>query len=435
MPNPPTDQRAPTPPPDWRPGEIPAPDQSVDAPCPGPAQGRERPRHRYRRALAVGALAAAAVALPAGASYYHALTKPGEDSTQARSVEWLRDMHLGFAVDRIEQTYYDHTQPALGGEVDPSLYTTTPTPTAPAAQPRRPPSGQPSSTTPTTAPHLPIPTPMATPTNTPFPGEGDWTAVRPGPDGTAPVYITRIRPNAKVTSLVDFVAWIDPTRASLQLFPGTDLPGGTWTTPPAVPADRWSSLLLASNGGFRMDGSRGGFYAEGRAAVPLRSGAASLVFYPDGTATVAQWGRDVGAGDLSQIDSVRQNLELLVDNGQPVPGIDTKDWGALIRNSAYVWRSGYGVTAAGAIIYVGGPGLTPRDLANTLIAAGAVRGMQGDINPDWVTANIYRTDPATGQCHGTPGLNLPFERGGMKKSGDRYLSTDTRDFVAVFSRG
>jgi hypothetical protein len=345
-------------------------------------------------------------------------------------VEWLRDMHLGFAVDRIEQSYYDHTQPPLGGEVDPSIYS-TPTPAAPAAEPPR----SSSSATPTTAVHLPMPTPMATPAATPFPGEGDWTAVRPGPDGTAPVYITRVRPNASVTSLVDFVAWIDPTQASLQLFPGTDLPGGTWATPPAVPSDRCSNLLLASNGGFRMDGSRGGFYAEGRAAVPLRSGAASLVFYPDGTATVAQWDRDVGAGDLPQIAAVRQNLELLVDNGQPVPDIDTKDWGALLRNSAYVWRSGYGVTAAGAIVYVGGPGLTPRDLANTLIAAGAVRGMQGDINPDWVTANLYRTDPATGQCHGTPGLNLPFDRGGMKKSGDRYLRSDSRDFVGVFSRG
>ncbi len=420
------DQAAPTPPPSFQPGEpIAGSAQPTDTATAGPRH------HRRRRALIAAAAVVSVLALPVGTSYARALTKPGADTTQARTVEWLRDMHLGFAVDRMERTYYDRSQPPLGGTVDPSLY--APASPPPAPTPRSTAAAS-SSVTSTTRPHLPAPGPMVTPAPTPFPGEGTWTPVRPGADGVAAVYVTKVRPNASVTSLVDFVAWIDPQRASLQLFPGTDLPGGSWSTPPYVDAGSCSKLLLASNGGFRMDGSRGGFYADGREAVPLRDGAASLVFYPDGTATVAQWGRDVGPGDLVHIASVRQNLDLLVDHGQPVPHLDEKDWGALLRNTAFVWRSGYGVTATGAIVYVGGPGLTPRDLANTLIAAGAVRAMQGDINPDWVTANLYTADPLTGQCHGTPGLNLPFARGGMTKPGDRYLSTDSRDFVGVFTR-
>jgi hypothetical protein len=43
---------------------------------------------------------------------------------------------------------------------------------------------------------------------------------------------------------------------------------------------------------------------------------------------------------------VRQNLDLLVDNGQPVPGLnatDTTQWGATLGNEANVRRSGLGV--------------------------------------------------------------------------------------------
>ncbi len=70
--------------------------------------------------------------------------------------------------------------------------------------------------------------------------------------------------------------------------------------------------------------------------------------------------------------------------------------------------------------------ITPLDLADALIAAGAVRGMQLDINPDWVGFNSYDVGPdnvAHGNgLYGATGAN-------------RYLSPDGRDFVAVFVRG
>ena len=45
---------------------------------------------------------------------------------------------------------------------------------------------------------------------------------------------------------------------------------------------------------------------------------------------------------------VRQNLDLIVDDGRPVPGLnanDTTKWGFTLKNHVYVWRSGVGVTA------------------------------------------------------------------------------------------
>ena len=64
--------------------------------------------------------------------------------------------------------------------------------------------------------------------------------------------------------------------------------------------------------------------------------------------------------------SVRQNLDLIVQNGQPVPGLnsqDTTQWGLTLGNQVFVWRSALGVTADGALVYVGGPGLNITDLA------------------------------------------------------------------------
>ena len=43
------------------------------------------------------------------------------------------------------------------------------------------------------------------------------------------------------------------------------------------------------------------------------------------------------------------------------------------------------MTAAGDLVYVGGPDLDPASLARLLIAAGAVRAMELDINPEWVS--------------------------------------------------
>jgi len=58
----------------------------------------------------------------------------------------------------------------------------------------------------------------------------------------------------------------------------------------------------------------------------------------------------------SDVVAVRQNLNLLVDNGKPVSGLnanDTTKWGNTLGNQVYVSRSGIGVTGDGALVYVG----------------------------------------------------------------------------------
>jgi hypothetical protein len=119
--------------------------------------------------------------------------------------------------------------------------------------------------------------------------------------------------------------------------------------------------------------------------------------------------------------SVRQNLGLLVDGGANLSGAGS--WGATLGGVVYTWRSGVGVDATGNLLYGGGPGLDARSLAQVLIQAGAVRAMELDINPQWVSFSYY-TGPASGTDL------VP----GMVYGPSHWLSGSSRDFIAVFTR-
>jgi hypothetical protein len=104
----------------------------------------------------------------------------------------------------------------------------------------------------------------------------------------------------------------------------------------------------------------------------------------------------------------------------------TNKWGKTIGNKFYVWRSGLGVTATGKLVYVAGPALSTRTLAELLQRAGAVRAMELDINADWVSGMWYVHGPAGAVPHK---LNPDASR-----PANRYFSVSSRDFVAVSVR-
>lgn len=394
-------------------------------------------RHRILTGVAIVLLP---FVLYLSATFARAMTKPGQESRDARAVQWARDSGFGFAIDFVEEKYYSQNQPESGGVpqqgIGPGVGGGGPISTPSTEEPEDG-EGEPTSTSTTKAlrPHTPLPTKMPTPAAEPLPQEGEWFPAGPDlGDGLHSVYTTKVRPNAEKTSLLVFVAWIDPKLSDIRLYPGNELPGGQWSLPSYVTEAECPNLVFAGNGGFRFEIPRTGYWSEGRNSnYPLRNDAASLVIKKDGSVDVVLWGRELGDADLGDIASVRQNLNILVDDGKPNVAIDSLDWGALLPNSYFVWRSAYGVTKDGALVYVGGPGLTPRNLADTLINAGAVRGLQMDINPEWVTGNLYTVN-AQGACEGTRGLDATEDKGGMRKPGDRYLSLDTRDFVAVFAK-
>ena len=217
---------------------------------------------------------------------------------------------------------------------------------------------------------------MVSPADTAVPGEGQWTAVGPSVNGVPGMYTTQVRPDAVHTSYLELAVWMDPKILRFALHPGTDVPGGSWTTPPSVPkAERRARGPV--QWWFPDAGRKGGLYLDGKEAKPLRDGDATLVINKNGSADVVQWGRDRSRDD--NLLAARQNLALIVDGGQPAPDLDENPhdkWGVTVGNKVFVWRSGVGVTANGAVVFVGGPSLSARSLAETLSRVGAVRAMR-----------------------------------------------------------
>jgi hypothetical protein len=364
----------------------------------------------------------------------------------------MRDHRLGWVVDRAEQFWTSHHQPKIGGRPSaaiarPAIASTVPTGTAPAAEQSAttvpsaapatargpstttsPTGGGPTVTVPTNLP-LAQPAPIVSPATPAIPGEGQWAPIGPTVEGYAGAYATLVRADAVHTSILGAVVWIDPHVLALRLFPGTKTPGGPFDRPNQVPDELQASLVGAFEGGFRQADSHGGIAFAGRECYPLREGAATLAIDHEGMPTVGLWGRDFHP--LGHYDGVRQNLDLIVDNGAPVPTLDTdqnKAWGFTgPKNNTFVYRSGIGQTADGALVWVGGPGFSVKTLAETLVRAGSVRGMQLDINQEWVQFNTYVMGPA-GKVVGRKLMS------DMSHTGDRFLTVDTRDFVAIMTR-
>ena len=263
-------------------------------------------------------------------------------------------------------------------------------------------------------------------------GEGVWRPTGPLVDGAPHMFVAQFRADAVYTSQITSAVWIDPTAFSLALIPGAREPGGTWPQPANLGGPLLARAVAAFNGGFRFQDARGGFYLDGRTAVPLQVGAASIVFYQDGSADVGIWGRDVTMSP--KVVAVLQNLALLVDNGQLAPSAsygDTKLWGHTLGANTVVARSGVGITANGALVYVAGPALTSKSLAESLQRAGAVRAMTLDINPEWVTFNFFsHPNPANPDI--VTGTKL---YPGIQRSSSRYLppTAESRDFFAVLT--
>jgi hypothetical protein len=148
-------------------------------------------------------------------------------------------------------------------------------------------------------------------------------------------------------------------------------------------------LVATFNGGFKFDVGAGGFISAGRTAVPLKAGLGSIVTYTDGSTEVGAWQRGVPAAG-KKVDSVRQNLTLLIDHGRPASTVGcVLCWGATLGGVSDPARSALGVTAHGNLIWAGGEHLTVSGLANALLGARVVRAVELDINPEWVAAYLY----------------------------------------------
>jgi hypothetical protein len=381
-----------------------------------PARPRfwRRPAVKWSRR---GVLAALLVFLiVVGWSIGGALTAPGTDSTAARLAEWGRDHGLGGIVTWLEKEQYDQNQPTTGGAPKGGI------PQAQGVETTAPPANDP-----VAAKTLPAPAPIQPVAHgAPLANEGQWETVVTV-KGAPAVRVAELRPDATHTSFVAGVMWMDPNLVRGQLQPGFQDPGGKWQASDEIAKADRVSVAAVFNAGFRLNASKGGYYSEGKTVVPLQDNAASLVIDKNGVADVGSWNHEVHMS--SDTASVRQNLAMLVDNGQVAANCSSGGavWGWTLGNDAFIDRSAFGVTATGAEVYVAGPALSVCTLGKILQAAGVVRGMELDINPDWVSGAYFHDQP-TGDPQGFrlyPTQKLPPTK---------YFQPSSRDWFGWYAR-
>lgn len=390
----------------------------------GAPEGKPRKRRlrRFfrRRTVRVACALLGVAALWLSFSIGQAVTASGGGSFSSKLAEWARDHQLGVLVTFGEWLTYQ--PPKTGGK--PAFNLTVP-------------KGESVGSTPRGAHRhkaqlaADIPAALSSLAGKPLPGEGQWRVIE-SVDGEPAILSTFLRQSATYSSYVSGIVSMDPRLVKFQLHPGSEDPGpGNWgpNSDPWIPPGKRAGLLATFNSGFKIDASRGGFYLNGSTDGTLQAGDASVVYYKNGTLKIGDWGRDEQM--TPQVEGVRQNLQLIVDNGQIPSTVDENveaGWGFTLGGDYYVWRSGIGMTKDGRIIFVYGPALNVRQLATLLQHAGAVEGMQLDINPAWTSYEYYQA--AHHPSNPTPVNLLPDQDG----SPERYYYMWSRDFTAVYAR-
>jgi Phosphodiester glycosidase len=372
---------------------------------------RGRRRTRRRALLLVPSLIALLLAI----SIVGAVRTPGNEAIKAKWADWLRSHHASVLVNHMEAFYYGHQAPTKGGR--PRNLNKIPGVEANGA----------SDSPPHTRRDKPTPVPLLV--SPALPGEGQWQPTGPLLQGLPGMYIAQFRADSVYTKEITTAVWIDPTVVRVRLIPGASEPGGTWSEPPDITGPARALALAAFNGGFRFQDAHGGFYLDGRQALPLKENAASVVIDKAGHVNIGTWGHQVSMS--TSVSAVLQNLVMLVDGGKLAPDAtytDHRIWGGTLGAKTVVARSGVGVTATGALVYVAGPALTVKTLAEALQRAGAVRAMTLDLNPEWVTFNLYQHAAAN------PGIITAAKLyPQMQRPATRYLgpTRESRDFFTV----
>ena len=378
---------------------------------------RSRRRLTRRGSLVVRVIATvlAALLVVVGWSMGHALTIRGGGTVAERMAEWARSHYLGPVVTFGEWLTYQ--KPKVGGNPNVSFKNLG----GRNVQKKK---------------HyhrgiVPIiPANIGSPAGTPLPGEGVWK-LAVSVDKVPAVFKTYVRQSKTYSSYYAGIVSMDPRLLKFSLRPGTEDPGyGHWGAPMDIPSGHRLGLVATFNSGFRVASSGGGFYLHGHYDGRLVRGEASEVYLKNGRLLIGRWG--YGALHMGpNIAAVRQNLKPIVEHGQVPAAVDQNvltTWGATLGGGYNVWRSGVGVTKDGRIIFVYGPALNVRTLADLLKRAGCVTAMELDINPDWMSFMYYlaKNHPANPKP-----VNLLRSQ---LQPPDRYFYISNRDFTAVFSR-
>jgi hypothetical protein len=196
------------------------------------------------------------------------------------------------------------------------------------------------------------------------------------------VMFRAIRLRARTTLLRWHVGYQDPPTSgrTIPVDAGSSI---NW------PNEGVAGVVAVFNGGFKVAAHAGGSMVDGVTLSPLVRGDMTLAIDAAGHWKMGVWAPGFPGSAFHAI-AYRQNLGPMIANGSITKAVlDTNplNWGSPLKGKVLEPRSALGIDAKGNLIFVATMwGVSPTYIARALIAAGAVEGMQLDINPYWPIA-------------------------------------------------
>lgn len=191
-----------------------------------------------------------------------------------------------------------------------------------------------------------------------------------------------------------------------------------------------AGIIAVFNGGFKKAAKAGGALDDGVTLEPLVRGDMTIAINALGHWEMGAWeSKGFPTKDFKAI-SYRQNLLPLVLKGVVAPTTTTNPmaWGDPLRHVLAQPRTGLGIDANGNLIYVASmTGVLPSQVGAALVDAGAVTGMELDMNPFWPIMGASATPLHTQS--GTFNLQLK----GSQHSAGVFETGWERDFFTVMA--
>ncbi|NNN09617.1 MAG: hypothetical protein HKL85_10565 [Acidimicrobiaceae bacterium] len=195
----------------------------------------------------------------------------------------------------------------------------------------------------------------------------------------AGVYYRTIRLHARTTLLRWHIGTQDPPTRYGQI-PADAGPSINW------PNEGLAGVVAVFNGAFKVGAKAGGSMVDGVTLSALLPGEMTLAINAAGHWKMGVWAPGFPGPNFHAI-AYRQNLRPMIANG--------KLTSATLSSNEYIWgdpllpgpqdpRSALGIDGYGNLVYVATmTDVSPTQIARALLTAGAVEGMELDINPFW----------------------------------------------------
>lgn len=192
-----------------------------------------------------------------------------------------------------------------------------------------------------------------------------------------------------------------------------------------------AGVVAVFNGGFKQSAKAGGEVVDNVTLVPLVKGDMTIALDASGHWEMGVWGSANFPSKKFVATTYRQNLGPMVLNGQPTSAVLSKSfmaWGDPLKEHPATPRTGLGVDAKGNLVFVASEtGVLPVDIAKALVAAGAVSGMELDMNPYWPILGAAKSPQ-----HFAPGT-YPVQLPGGGHSPTIYATGWERDFFVALA--